>query len=107
MIDFFLLTEVLEAGSTDVHAAWLLWVRIFKCLAQEHSSDNTGRFRESDRTIRNSRFWNIALCHRSCVPVCISKAITVSRKFSCLGKHNPQGTSTTWFNKQVNYRICL
>ena len=23
--------------------AWLLWVRVFKCLAQAHSSDNTGR----------------------------------------------------------------
>jgi len=30
----FLLTGVLEAGSTDVHIAWLLCVRIFKCLAQ-------------------------------------------------------------------------
>jgi len=26
------------------------------CLAQAHSSDNTGRFRESDHTIRNRRF---------------------------------------------------
>jgi len=26
------------------------------CLAQAHNSDNTGRFRESDHTIRNRRF---------------------------------------------------
>jgi len=52
----FLLTGGLEAGSTDVRIAWPLSVRIFKCLAQAHSSDNTGRFRESDRTIRNRRF---------------------------------------------------
>jgi len=34
-------------------------VRIFKCLAQAHSSDNTGRFRESDRAIRNRRGHNV------------------------------------------------
>jgi len=49
-------------------------------------SDNTGRFKESDHTIQNSRFWNIAL-H--------------------LGEHNTQRTSTPWVNKQGNYRICL
>ena len=76
----FLLTGVLEAGSTDVHIAWLLWVRIFKCLAQAHSRDNTGRFRDSDHTIRNRRFQNIALRHRSRVPVRISKAITVKQR---------------------------
>jgi len=54
MIDFMII-GVLEADSTDVHIAWFLWVRIFKCLAQAHSSDNTDRFRESDRTIRNRR----------------------------------------------------
>jgi len=56
MIDCWWLTWVLEAGSTDVQIAWLLWLRVFKCHAQAHSSDNTGRFRESDHTIRNSRF---------------------------------------------------
>ena len=30
-------------------------MRVFKCLAQAHNSDNTGRFRESDHTIRNRR----------------------------------------------------
>jgi len=50
------LTRVLEAASTDVQIAWLLWVLVFTCLAQAHCSDNTGRFRESDHTIRNRRF---------------------------------------------------
>ena len=63
-----------------MHVAWLLWVRIVKCLAQAHSSDNTGRFRESDQTIRNRRFSNIALRHRSRLPVCVSKAITVKHE---------------------------
>jgi len=40
----------------DVLIAWLFSVRVFKCLAQAHSNDNTGRFRESDRTIRNRLF---------------------------------------------------
>jgi len=56
MIDFCLLSGVLEAGSTDVQIARLLWVRVFKWLAEAHSSDNTGRFRVSDHTIQNHRF---------------------------------------------------
>jgi len=40
----------------DVQIAWLLWVRVFKCLAQVRCSNNTDRFRESDHTIRNGRF---------------------------------------------------
>ena len=75
------------------------------CLAQAHNSDNTGRFQESDHTIRNRRFQNIALRHRSRVHICISKSNY--RKISCLGEHNTQGTSTPWVNKQGNYRICL
>jgi len=101
---FFWITGVVEAGSTDVQIAWLLWVRVFKCLAQAHSSDSTGRF-ESDHTIRNHRFQNIALRHRCRVHICISKRNY--RKMSCLGEHNTQGTSTPWVNKQGNYRICL
>jgi len=31
-------------------------VRVFKCLAQAHSNDNTGRCRESHPSIRNRRF---------------------------------------------------
>jgi len=31
-------------------------VRVFKCLAQAHSNDNTGKCRESDPSIRNRRF---------------------------------------------------
>jgi len=52
----FWLTGVLEAGSTDEQIACLLWVRVFNCLAQAHSGDDTGRIRESDHTIRNRRF---------------------------------------------------
>jgi len=73
--------------------------------ARSHSSDNTGRFRESDHTIRKRRFWNIALRHRSPVHICISKSNY--RKVSCLGEHNTQGTSTPYVNNQGNYRICL
>jgi len=40
-----------EVGSTDVQVA----LRVFKCLAQAHSNDNTGRCRESDSFIRNRR----------------------------------------------------
>jgi len=38
------ITEMLK---TDVQIAWPLWARVFKCLAQAYSNDNTGRFRES------------------------------------------------------------
>ena len=39
-------TEVqssVEAGRTDMHIAWSLWVRVFKWLAQAHSNDNQAR----------------------------------------------------------------
>ena len=45
-----------EAGRTDVQIAWPLWVRVFKCLAQTHSNDNTGRCKEWDSSIRDHRF---------------------------------------------------
>jgi len=45
-----------EAGRTDVQIAWPRWVGVFECLAQAHSNDSTGRFRESDPSIRNHCF---------------------------------------------------
>jgi len=45
-----------EAIRTVVQIAWPFWVRVFKCLAQASSSDNTGSCRESDPSIRNGRF---------------------------------------------------
>ena len=68
--------SLVEAGRTHVQIAWPLKcaVRVFKCLAQAHSNDNTGRCRESHPSIRNRRF---ALHHWSRVHICISKAITV------------------------------
>jgi len=32
-------------------------MRVFKCLPQAHSNDNTGRSSESDASIRNRRFY--------------------------------------------------
>ena len=72
MIDFFINRSFRSGQHGCAHC-------IFKCLAKAHSSDNTSRFRESDHTIRNRRFRNIALRHRSRVPVCISKAYTVKQ----------------------------
>ena len=40
-------------GRTNVQIAWPLWVRVFKCLAQAHSNDSTGKCRELDPSIRN------------------------------------------------------
>jgi len=85
-----------------VQIAWILWVRVLKCLAlvaQVHCSDNTGRFRESDHTIWNRRFYNTALRNRSRVHICISKSNY--RKLSCLGENNTQGTSTPWVKSKV------
>jgi len=50
--------SLVEAGRRDVEIAWplLVAVRVFKCLAQTHSNDNTGMCRESDPSIRNRRF---------------------------------------------------
>jgi len=100
--------SLVEAGRTDVQIAWPLLVRrarLYKCLAQAHSSDNTGMCRESDPSIRNRRFKNFALRHWCRIYICISKGDY--RNVSCLGEHNMQGTSTPWVNKQRNYRICL
>jgi len=85
-----------------VRIAWRLWVRVFKCLAQAHSNDDTGRCWELNPSIRNRRFWNIGLPHWSRVHICISK--TNYHKV-CLGENNTQGTSFPWVNKQDNYRI--
>jgi len=51
--------SLVEAGCTDVQIAWPLLARrarLYKCLVQAHSNDNTGRCRESDSSIRNRRF---------------------------------------------------
>ena len=83
--------------------AWRLWVCVFKCLAQAHSNDDTGRCRESNPSILNRRFWNIDLRYWSRVHICISKSNY--HKVSCLGENNTQGTSLPWVNKQGNYII--
>ena len=44
-----------EVDRTVVQIARVLWVRVFKCLAQAHSN-NTDRCRESDPSMRNRRF---------------------------------------------------
>jgi len=48
--------SLVEAGCTDVEIAWPTLVRVFKFLVQAHSSENTGRDRESEPSIRNRRF---------------------------------------------------
>jgi len=45
-----------EAAYAEVEIVWTLWVRVFTCLVEAHSNDNTRRCRESDPTIRNLRF---------------------------------------------------
>jgi len=50
-------------------------------------------------------FLAIALHHWTHVHISISKCNY--REVSCLGEHNTQGSSSPWFNKQGNYRICL
>jgi len=97
---FFWLTGVLEAGRTYVRIAWPLWVRVFKCLAQAHSSDNTGRCKEGVRPFDpEPSLLTIALRRRSRVHVCISKSNY--RKVSCLGEHNTQGTSPPELTSKV------
>jgi len=81
-------------------------VRVFKCLAQAHSNDNTGRCREGVRPFDTEPYFlTIALRHRNRVHICISKSNY--HKVSCLGENNTQGTSPPWVNKQGNCRICL
>jgi len=101
MIDFFHQQEFLKRAARTCRMLSSSECASLSALLKR----NTGRFRESDHTIRNRRFWNIALRHRCRVHICISKGN--SRKMSCLGEHSTQGTSALWVNKQSNYRICI
>ena len=92
-----------EAGCTDVQIAWPLecTVRVYKCLAQAHSNDNTGRCMES--TIRS-----VIIAWRCAVEAAYIFAPADNyRTVSCLGEHSMQGTSTPWVNKEGTERICL
>ena len=53
-------------------------VRVFKCLAQAHSNDNTGKCRESDPSIRNSRFQLLRCANEVAYIFASVKAITVT-----------------------------
>ena len=52
----FWLTGVFEASSTDVQIAWLLQVLVCKCLAQVHSSDNSGVFQRKRKFLKNPEY---------------------------------------------------
>jgi len=69
-------------------------VRVFKCLAQAHSSNNAiTQAGEGSQTFDpKPPLLTIALRHRSRVRIDISKGNY--RKVSCLGEHNTQGTSS-------------
>jgi len=54
MIDFFI-NRSFRSGQHGRADCLTPLSGVFKCLAQAHSSDNTGRCRESDHTIRNPR----------------------------------------------------
>jgi len=89
MIDFLINRSVRSGQHRRADCLAPLSARL--CLAQVHISDNTGRFRDYDHTIRNHRFQNIVLRHKRRVHICISKSNY--RKISCLGEDNTQGTS--------------
>jgi len=52
-------------------------VRVFKCFAQVHSNDNTGRCRELDPSIRNRRFSPLRCAIEVAYVFASVKAITV------------------------------
>jgi len=84
--------SLVEADRTDVQllGPFECAVRVYKCLGQAHSNDNTGRCRESDPSIRNRRFQRLSSAIDVTYISASVKAITV---VSCLGEQNMPGTS--------------